>query len=183
MSDLNSLANIRIGDRDAFHLLMDEYCRAVTMFAFRIVNDMQAAEEIAQDVFVSLWINRRKVDFDTPVRNYLYVSARNLAYNYLRDRKRSANRMKTIVPSEDDSDMMMVLEEAYRLLDNAIAELPPRTGQIIRMSMSGMKRHEIADALGVSESNVKHLKSMGVRKLRRLLGNKLFVFLSAMFYL
>ncbi len=157
---------IKNDNREAFNALVCSYNKPLHAFAYRIVRNREAADDIVQDVFLGLWINRRKVDFDIPVENYLYVSARNLAYNHLRSVRRLAERLQRI-PTEEDSDGYMILEEANRLLSEAIGSLPPRMAETLWLSLEGLKQEEIARRMEVTVANVKRLKAVGIEKLKK----------------
>lgn len=166
------LVRIRDGDQDAFRVLMRECYEPLISFVHYIVGNRESAEEIVQDVFVNVWVSRSKISFDTPIKNYLYVSARNLAFNHLRNSKRLKARIEKLIPREDIIiEAFMIEKDAIDLLENAIDRLPPRTAEIIKMSLQGMKREEIARILGTTESNIKNLKALGIKKLRVILGD------------
>lgn len=166
----DNFTGIRNDDPRAFDALVHRYDVALNAFALHIVGSAEAAEEIVQDVFMNLWLNRKKVDFGAPLRNYLYVSTRNMAYNYLRSANRYDDRIRKFETDASVAYSFMVEEEALRLLDEAIDRLPPRTAEVIRMSLEGMKQEEIAERMNVTLSNVKNLKSIGIRRLKELLG-------------
>ena len=175
MEDKTIYSKIRDNDRDAFNLLVDEYNVALNAFVSHLLKDDSAAEDIVQDVFVNLWFNRKKVDFEIPVRNYLYVSARNLAYNHIRSLRRFREHAQRSSEFDEMAGFHIVEEETTRLLNNAITKLPPRTAEVIRLSLEGLKQDEIAERMDVGVANVKLLKSRGIAKLREILGPMAFL--------
>ena len=49
-----------------------------------IIKNHNAAKDLAQDVFVNIWVNRSKLDATSNLSNYIFVSSRNTAINYLK---------------------------------------------------------------------------------------------------
>lgn len=74
-------------DAEAFGIVMRRYAGALYAFAFRIVGDTLAAEDIVQEVFINLWEKRRKLSPGPSLRNFLYLAVRNLSLNHLRMQK------------------------------------------------------------------------------------------------
>ena len=70
-------------DAEAFGIVMRRYAGALYAFAFRIVGDTLAAEDIVQEVFINLWEKRRKLSPGPSLRNFLYLAVRNLSLNHL----------------------------------------------------------------------------------------------------
>ena len=66
-----------------FRELFDSYFRTLTTYAYRFVGDWQTAEDITQDVFTSLWEKKENIDFDDPIKPYLYRAVYNRSINYL----------------------------------------------------------------------------------------------------
>ncbi len=92
------------------------------------------------------------------------------AVSYLRKHRRVDNTLPAALPTDEQTVLFMIEEESRRLLHTAIMELPSRTAQVIRLSLEGLPQGEIAAVMGVSLANVKALKSIGIKKLREILG-------------
>lgn len=169
MDDQIIFERITQNDAEALAIAMRRYGAALYSFAFRIVGESHAAEDIVQEVFVNLWEKRHRLDAGPSLRNFLYLSARNLALKHIRKIKTHlahADRYRF----EQTLGLYVVEEERYRLLLEAIDRLPPRTAEIIRYSRDGVPQDEIAQRMGITVATVKLLKSRGIQKLRELLG-------------
>ena len=168
------LRDIQKDDRKAFDQLVLLFNESLNAFAFHFLKDKEAAEDIVQDVFVNLWLNRKKISFGESVKSLLYVSTRNMVFNYLRSFKRESERYKQFAQEEQEADSStlnyMIQEEALRLLNESIDQLPPRMAEVLRLSMEGLKQDEIAEQMEVSVANVKRLKALGIEKLKKSLG-------------
>ena len=60
----------------------------------------------------------------------------------------------------------IIEQETFRIVRKAVEELPTQMRNIILYSMKGLKNHEIADKLQISEGTVHTLKKFAYRKLR-----------------
>ena len=71
-------------DAEAFGIVMRRYAGALYAFAFRIVGDTLAAEDIVQDLFATMWEKKMRFLSLPSFRTYLYNSIRNASLNYLK---------------------------------------------------------------------------------------------------
>lgn len=165
--------------RAVLESLAREYIRPLNAFAYSIISDRMAAEDIVQDVFVNLWLKREKIEFGDSIGNYLYSAVRNASYNYLRTTKKFAHgdggeservAKNDIISSVEATGLYMLEAEVNRLLSEAIEQLPPRTAEVILLTIKGLRQEQIAEQMGVTVSNVKNLKKLGLAKLRKILG-------------
>lgn len=154
---------------DILNEIIVRYNESLHSFAYHILHDMAATEDVVQDTFLALWINRDRMDFDHPIRNFLYVTARNFAYRRLRAQKRFDNDLPPM-PSDEQVTAYMIREEALRILKESIDQLPRRTAEVINLSLEGMPQEMIAEQMGVGIANVKRLKSLGIIKLKEIMG-------------
>ena len=165
------LQEIQKDNRKAFNELVLQYNESLNAFASNILKDKEAAEDIVQDVFVNLWLNRKKITFGESTKSLLYVSTRNLVYNYIRSAKRENERYKHLAEEDESSTLNYIIqEEALRLLNESIEHLPSRMAEVIRLSLEGLKQEEIAEQMEVTIANVKRLKALGIEKLKKSLG-------------
>jgi RNA polymerase sigma-70 factor (ECF subfamily) len=93
-TDLEYLEKIHLGDTNAFSVLFRKYYEPLYQFAGRLVKDTQIAENIVQDVFVKMWINRENWHIKTSVKSYLYTAVKNSSLNYLKREKRITSNGK-----------------------------------------------------------------------------------------
>ena len=60
----------------------------------------------------------------------------------------------------------LIQEETYRLISNAIAELPVQSGKIMRLALEGKQNKEISEILGIAVTTVKTLKYNALKMLK-----------------
>ena len=106
-------------DAEAFGIVMRRYAGALYAFAFRIVGDTLAAEDIVQDLFATMWEKKMRFLSLPSFRTYLYNSIRNASLNYLKHQnveslylERLASTYREITEEEDTNE-----EETYRYGD------------------------------------------------------------------
>ena len=67
--------------------LFTQYYQILRAYALRYVQNQDAAEDIVQDVFFELWLRRNEIDFDLPMKAYLFKSVLNKSRNYIYDKR------------------------------------------------------------------------------------------------
>ena len=78
------LRHIRNGDQEAFSGFFEAHHVELVKYAFRFLYDQEACEDVVQEVFISLWENRNKLDIKSSLRNYLFSMVRNKCIDHLR---------------------------------------------------------------------------------------------------
>lgn len=147
-----------------FKLLFGEYYGPLCKYAFTLVTDHDAAEDIVQEVFVRIWEKHSAIIQSPQVRAYLYRAVRNTCFNHLgAQKKKPVSSLSDTDLAEEDSIGWSVEEEPdeedipnYReLLRKGIDQLPEKCKEIFLLSRSGhLSNQEIADNLGISVKTV-----------------------------
>ncbi|MDB4873889.1 MAG: polymerase sigma-70 factor [Gemmatimonadetes bacterium] len=171
-SDL--IARIRAGDEAAFRALYLAHHDGLWKFAYTYVRSRDVAEELVQDVFLSLWGTRASWQVTTRVRAWLFAAVRNLALNHLRHERvvaRTAHVESSTMgerpPGQQETVEANELDEA---IERALAELPER--RRIAMTLrwkEDMSPLEIANVLGTTPEAVRVLLSRARTDLAALL--------------
>jgi RNA polymerase sigma-70 factor (ECF subfamily) len=162
------------GDQQAFDSLYRAYHPSLCAFACSIVRDAAAAEDIVQDVFVTLWTNRKKLATPTTPRAYLYAAVRNRALNHLRNRNVSdaweeREQIESDFPSSSEPSPAEQIEvqEAHQQLQAALNSLSPRAKIAATLRWyEQMTYAEIAEAMGISEKSVENQLARALKALR-----------------
>ena len=111
--------DIKCGNLSAFEALFRQYYPSMCVIAGKLVANREVAE----------------YDKIPDFRNFLYVAVRNLCYNYLRDKKKTIDFSQIELSDKQLSfQEQLIQEETYRLISNAIAELPVQSGKIMQIS-------------------------------------------------
>jgi len=170
--------------RDWIVRLYEKHYAALCAFAYGYVASYDVAEDIVQDVMVSVWANPERWpegSESTPL--LLYTATRNRALNYLKGRRvreRYAERTNALAPSITRATAAdeVVESEIRRAIDDAVASLPPSARQIFRLSREdGLTYREIADHLQLSIKTVETQMRRALKHLRERLAPYLLVLL------
>ncbi|HEY6899437.1 MAG TPA: sigma-70 family RNA polymerase sigma factor, partial [Puia sp.] len=118
------------------------------------------AEDIVQEVFIKLWLQRERLAEVDCFDAYLNVITRNLIFNHLRKVAGEAAALKELAAREvvagQDGFSTIVYHELKNNLERAVAHLPPQQKKVYQLSrLDGMKHREISDELRISPSTVK----------------------------
>ncbi|WEK33535.1 MAG: sigma-70 family RNA polymerase sigma factor [Candidatus Pseudobacter hemicellulosilyticus] len=152
------LERVAAGEEQAFAELVSHYTPVIYRYLLHWLKQIPLAEEAAQDIFMRIWRNREKLPGMANFRGYLYVVARNQASTLLQQQLLAGGR-----PTADRLDELLVqphysleLKELAKLLERAVAALPPRRKEIFTLSRrEGLTYEEIARRLAISRHTVK----------------------------
>jgi len=152
---------VRAGDVQAFATIVRFFQASITTLCVTILRDRQAAEELAQDVFVKAYQRLDMFDVRRPMKPWLVQIAHRLALQCWRQRAREAGRLDAAAKLQRDqrhpepADRLQV-DEQSELLWQAVHELPlgERTAVVLYYRES-MTVNEVATAMGVSPGTVK----------------------------
>ena len=181
LEDLELVAKVQEGDRDALGALYDRYGRRVFALAARVLNDPVASEEVTQDVFMSVWrrgssYSAQKGKFTT----WLFSIAHNRTIDELRRRRRDLNRNNddvqdhlSIESGEISPADAAVAQSQYAQVRDALDVLPPEQRLVIELSyFKGLTQAEISEKTGQPLGTVKTRMRLALKKLRTAMGNE-----------
>lgn len=161
-------APIAAGDRNAFEALFKAQYRPLCAFAMQYVKDGDKAEDLVQDLFFRLWMDREKTKVTSSLKSYLFQAVRNRCLNAVKvqGRVRSLNEEVDDAMDEDGRCEEDHTERAARV-HAAIDALPEERRRIFKMSRhEGLKYQEIAERLGISVKTVENQMGKALKTLR-----------------
>lgn len=172
MSEPELLARIKQHDGNAFEQIFRTYYAELCGYADKYLNDVDAAEEIVQELFCHIWDKRETIEVKETLRAYFFRATRNRCFNHFRHLKiREAHQQET--QAENNSIDNLTAYEAmkgYELeekITKVIDELPAQCKLVFSMSrFEGKKYQEIADELGISKKAVEAHVSKALKVLR-----------------
>ena len=165
------------GDIAGYEVLFHKYYPTFFAFIKGMTKETAVAEDIAQNIFMKVWLNREKLDAAKSIRNYLFVLAKHEIYNYFRTKSRSHTstraptpRRAPNLPSRNEIEEKLDLAETAEQVEIIVGKMPPQRQQIFRMSrFEHMPSREIAEQLNLSVRTVdKHLE-LALKELRKYL--------------
>jgi len=175
------IRSAQAGDRLAYDELVRRHQRNVYRWAYNIVRSHDAADDVAQEVFVRTFIALERIDPERPLGSWLCKTAVNIALNVLRKQRfraqwaeNQATGPAEAVAAGDEPDALMRRHRVIRRLEEAINELPPiyRTALLLR-TRDHMSYDQIAEVLGVSMGTVMSRLARARKRLRTMMGDLL----------
>ena len=135
-----------------FDSIYKEYWSKIYRLCMAYVNDASWAQDIAQDTFVIVWKQLPTFRQESSVGTWIYRIATN---NCLRQLERQKGREKQELSLNIPDEKPVDIEPQIQLLYRFIGELPELERIIISLELEEVKQAEIAQIVGVSESNVR----------------------------
>jgi RNA polymerase sigma-70 factor (family 1) len=162
-------------DQQSFKKLYQLLFFRLYQFAYSYVHSKESAEEVVNDVFLSLWQKRKTLDAINNINVYLYVAVKNASLNWLRKNKHvftvSMDELATdhlhLVPNPE---LMLITRELQLHIREAIEQLPPRCKIIFKLiKEDGLSYKEVASILEVSVKTVDTQLYLALKKLSKIL--------------
>ena len=179
--EISTIEALQNGNHKAFEEVFLTFFDKVKYLLTGLLRSESDAEELAQDIFVKLWINRQSIDTNKSFSSYLYTIARNAALNYLKHKlveenfKNSFNDFE--IEEADRSDDILFAKEISLLIEMAVCRMPVQRRRIYQMSREkGRSNNEIAEELGISKKTVENQLSLALQEIKRVISAFLIFF-------
>jgi len=175
LADEELMAHVDRKQAVAFEVLYDRHGGAAYSLAYRIVGDRNAAEDVAQEAFLSIWRSNARYDRARgSVRSWVLSVVRNRAIDALRRGGGQAPKLDhdddgvlEARPSEEDTEDEAIRRETSRELRGALDSLPEDQSQVIKLAyFGGFSHSEIAEMLHMPLGTVKGRMRLGLEKVR-----------------
>ena len=173
-TDEQLLERLSKGDRNAFTQLYNRYWDKLFAVAMHRLNDQEEAEEVVQEVFLSLWQRRLTLKLTHTLRTYLSVAVKYRVINHLDRHYRKKHCMDQLaigaVTSEESTSCWLTEKELRQQLEKGIRQLPEKCRIVFLMSREENKTYsQIASELDISEKTVEAHMTKALSTLRRTL--------------
>ncbi|WP_442590594.1 RNA polymerase sigma-70 factor [Pedobacter sp. AW31-3R] len=183
ITDSEFLDRLKQNDQNAFVGIYDRYWSELYRAAFKIYPNQETCEDIIHDVFLNVW-NKRHTILVKSLKDYLYIAVKNRILNGMRSEKsllKAVNAQPEPISSETLIEDELNSKELHKIYDLALADLPERCRTILLMSRKEHLSHkEIAARLNITTKTVENQITIGLRQLRKKLGD--FLIVSGIFF-
>ncbi len=165
--DIFFIEKLKPKDKRTFKKIYQEYYTSLCSFAYKYIRDPQICEDIVQEIFIKLWNSSENIRANS-FQNFLFTSVRNRCIDYLRKNKADSKLIEEYDFSELESDVEhnRLREKVHVKLYQAISELPPRSREIMMLSVKGYTNKEIEEELNISVNTVKDTKKRAYKVIR-----------------
>jgi len=161
----------RLDDQQAYKELFTALYSYLFRFAKTLVKSKESAEEIVSDVFIKVWERRKELEKIENLKVYLYVTTRNIAYNYLDKQRRNPTNSIDDFEAEFtsiyfDPEQLLITADMLAFIQKAIDQLPPKCRMIFKLAKEdGLKYKEVAEVLNISVKTVENQLAIALQKI------------------
>ncbi|PRD56096.1 RNA polymerase sigma factor [Sphingobacterium gobiense] len=160
LDETEAIIQLNHGSESSFTSIYHRHHQKIYGNILKVVHSPEHAQEILQDVFLSLWQNRYKIDKNRPLENWLFVVSFNKSMDFLKRKLREhidfvEDYDKLYVNIEDVQEQDDIITEQLRILEEAIGQLSPRKKEVFRLCRyEGYSKERVAEMLDLSVNSV-----------------------------
>ena len=171
----NDLASrLRNDDINAFNTLYWEYHAAIYANALKLIKDPVIAEDIVQEVFVTVWGKRHTIDPEQDFAGWLFVISYHKTVDQLKRKLKDALAHKKISISIEDHSILVnpdLKEEQLSAIAKAMDQLSPQKRKVVELcKVQGRTYKKAAEELHISKYTVKEYLSEALVSIRKYIG-------------
>ena len=151
--DTKTLKALQQGSHKAFEEVFITYYGKTKAFIYGYIKSGPDAEELTEDLFVNLWINRHSIDISKSFDSFLHTVARNSAINFLKHKYVEDTYLNNIQKQEcsSTSEEDLITKELGLLIDDTVEKMPEQRKKIYILSRNeGLSNEEIATQLNTT---------------------------------
>ncbi|MFY0255504.1 RNA polymerase sigma factor [Chitinophaga sp. 30R24] len=169
------LEQIAAGNEAAFTTLFDHYKDALYSLTWSLTRSYSVADDVLQEVFLKIWLNRDALGTIDNFHGYLVVVTRRVILNELRKQDRLKMReqhySQNIAPADVDDIENLLQEKQYaEVLRQGMQQLSEQQAAVFRLiKLQGHSREDAAKALKLSQETVKKHLERAMRTIRAFL--------------
>jgi len=158
-------------DLQQFEDVFKEHYSGLFGYVRSIVKDEDLAKDVLSDLFLNLWLQKDSLRIQN-IKSYLFRSARNGALKAL-----SAQSAGSVDESWDITEdafnplERIVAKESIKIVEELMNKLPATRKEIIHLRLCGLKNHEIAKTLDITEKKVEYNMREAIEQLSYYMNN------------
>ena len=173
-SDELILQGLRQGDCKAFDELYMRYAPRVEAFACCMLKSRSEAEDLAHDIFLKIWENRRSIGHIRSLGNYLFRMTKNAVFDIFEHKSVQTRYEQRLLHVEDlltdDISTKVATEDLLMIIDMAVEQMPEQRQRVFRLSRYERLSHqEIARELGITTKTVEYHIRTALAELRKII--------------
>ena len=168
----NDLAlRLRNDDISAFNTLYWEYHAAVYANTLKLIKDPAIAEDIVQEVFVTLWGKRHTIDPEQDIAGWLFVISHHKTVDQLKRKLKQALAQKELSIFTEDHSIIVntdLKEEQLNAIEKAMDQLSPQKRKVFELcKVQGRTYKKAAEELHISNYTVKEYLSEALVSIKK----------------
>lgn len=173
MNERELISQLKKGSHKAFDEIYRMYSARLYAYCMQYTKSRENSEEIVQDVFTKLWINRNSIIQEETLRSFIFKVAKNQLINSYKSRINSfvfeeyINYCNEEKFSVSDAHHIAEYDDFCRSLDKAMKKLSDTQKKVIECTkFEQLSNQETAEKLQLKEQTVKNQLSTGLKILR-----------------
>lgn len=162
----------------AFDILYDRYFDRLFSFVYNRLHIKEDSEEIVQEIFFSLWFNRRKIVINTTLSSYLFGACRLMILNTMRNQKVRKTYMEglnayILEHCDNSNEEYQGLRDLENAIEISLSQLSEKCQTVFRLSREQhLPISNIALKLNLSHKTVENYLTQALKYLRTSLEGK-----------
>jgi RNA polymerase sigma-70 factor (family 1) len=162
---------------DSFRQAFYQHYQSLCQYAFTLVKDTHACEDIVQEMFLRVWDKKQELIGTEELRYYLFTAVRNNCLTHIEKTKKTiltdysgeeiiAEQTTTIAEKSKEPDFNALVGEA-------LDRLPPKCREVFVMNRLGkLTYQQVADTLGISIKTVENQMGKALKMMRAFIKEK-----------
>ncbi len=180
LDDRQLWESIRNNDKYCLSILFSRYYPRLFNYGYKIVNSDEFIKDCIQELFLTIWEQRRTVSSIEAVNSYLFISLRRLIFYHLR-KNRNQTKRNTVFAEENYDEAphieTRIINREFELefnhqLKEALRDLSDRQREIIELKYAeGLSNSEIASLLQIKRQSVYNHVSEAIKQIKYFVEN------------
>jgi RNA polymerase sigma-70 factor (family 1) len=187
--DIKELFNrLAKGNESAFEIVFELYKKRVFSVALKMLKSEIEAEEIVQEVFLSIWQAKARLDDINDPEAYLFTITYNTIYTHLKKASRNRQVLDAIIFNlseiQNTTGDTIAGNETGKLIKEAIERLSPQQRTVYELSkQDGLSYDQIAEQMNISRNTVRNHLAEAMKTIRIFLKKTDMLFMSSILFL
>lgn len=172
ISETYILKEIAAGNKQAFEQLFFLYQPKLVALLAGLTHESELSRDIAQEIFLSIWTNRKKLEQIKSISAYLYQMARYKAYDYFDHLNVTDQHIHEYLKNDirvESMEELLFARELQALIQETVNRMSPQRQLVYRLSREkGLSNENIAQRLNISKRTVENHLTAALGILRKL---------------
>lgn len=168
------LSGLKNGSEAAFTAIYNHYFESLYLYAFKVLKDEFAAQDVVQELFLSIWKQKERFNVQSSLKAYLFTANRYLIAKAVRNQSGTESlldKLEERIWGPPEQENIMYVKELKAQVSGVVDQLPEKCRIIYLLSREEKRSHrEIAQQLGISEKTVENQLTIALRKIRTSMG-------------
>jgi RNA polymerase sigma-70 factor (ECF subfamily) len=166
---------LKQGDKQAYEKIYHTFSKELLLVAYKKTGDKLIAEEIVQNIFISLWERKEELNISN-LHGYLFGAMKFAVINHIRSLVMENKYMEyqSLTYSENDQDThhQIELHDLSSLIEQSLNSLPEKTQEVFRLSrFQHQSTKAISASMNISEKAVEYHITQSIKRIREYIKN------------